>query len=323
MKKLLSIFGASSIAAFVAMFLQVAHFGRTQLLFGAYEDAEMLASGIVFPVIRIVYALLLGTTTFLLGRGWILVVVVVILAAAAIGIARKHLVDASLLVTVAVTAVALFWFGVAPWLLVTSVPQNRGLHPHEIIKGEDRISAQARENWSCVVCANVKEARYRALVCPQGHDPETCASHLLARFALVGIATLLLAGLIAYVILARGSWLDAAAPKIGFAKATLVSLSFVCITAVMLNVYAVGYVYGKTAQGFELPKVRRVQGDFRSDPLFLIAKSATKATLLLKGAENIDLPKDLRLEEDGRGNILSELMTTLAEGESNETDLPI
>ena len=324
MKKLLSTFGAGSLAMFVAMFLRVAHFGRTQLLFGSVVDAEMAASGTVSAVIRFLYALLHATATLLRGNGWILLLLVVVLAAAAIFIARRHLLDASLLAAVAAGAIGIFWFLIAPWLFVSNVLQSRGLHPEELIRGSDRISVQARANWSCVVCANVKEMRFRELVCAEGHDPDACATHIVSRFAVAATATVLLAGLIAYIILARGSWLDRARAGSGFVKATLVSLSFLCITAVALDVYAVGYIHGKTTQGFDFPKVRQVQDGFRSDPLFLISRSASAATLFfaLDDVRDVELRDGLRLEPDGRANILTEQLGLIAESELGGIDPP-
>ena len=318
MKKLLAFFGLGSVAAFVAIFLSVAHFGRNQLLFGTIADVQTTASATLFSVIKFLFSLLYAGAVMLRDYGLLVLLLFAAAAVVAIFLSRPHVLDASLLAGIATAGFAVFWFFITPWLFVSKVVQNRGLHPKDVISGSDRISTAARENWSCLVCSSVKETRFRQLACAgDAHDPDSCAGHVQRRFAGAAAATLLLVGALAYVMFARGSWIDRASPGSGFVKTTLAALSLACVIAVSLNVYAVGYVYGKTSLGFELEKVRQIQADFTSDPLFVITRTPSAATLFftIEDVRNIELGEGIRLEPAGTANILTEVMTSLAEAE--------
>jgi len=316
-KKILTAVSGGSIVVFVALFLKVAHFGRNQVLFGNPADVSTADSAMLFAVIRFIYSFLHTGAVLLRDHGILLAVGAIVAGAAAIFLSRPHQLDAAFLTAIIAVSFASFAFLTAPWLFVSNVIQDRGLHPAEVLRGNDRLSVAARENWSCLVCASVKETRIRQMACPAGHEPDACAGHVQRGFALVGVATLLLVGALAYVTLARGNWIDKASPGSGFAKATLTALSYVCVVLVALNVYAVGYVYGKTVQGFELEKVRQVSSDFTSDPLFAIARTSSAATLLfgIGDLRPVELGNGLRLEPAGTANVLSEVMTGLAEAE--------
>lgn len=317
MKKLLAAFGFGSVAAFVALFLQVAHFGRNQLLFGDVADVEMDASSKLFGAVRFIYSMLYAGTVALGDYGLVVLAILIAAAATAVVIARPHWLDASLLAGISLAGLIAFWLLAAPWLLVSNVVQARALHPRELITGNAGMAAAAVENWSCLVCASVKETRLRTLACSQGHDPVSCAAHIQRRFAAAAGVTLLLVGALAYVILARGNWIDRASPGSGFTKATLAALSFVCVVVVALNVYAVGYVYGKTTQGFDFELVRQVSSDFTSAETFMIARTASAATLVFAvgDVQRVDIANDVRLEPAGKKNLMNELMTSIAEAE--------